>query len=51
MVRWLKERGLDAQGFKTEYGDDDVADQASLSVADTPQTLPGELPSPVANPP
>ena len=27
MVRWLCERGLDAQGFKTEYGDDDVADQ------------------------
>lgn len=28
MVRWLRERGLDAQGFKTEYGDDDEADQA-----------------------
>jgi putative mRNA 3-end processing factor len=27
MVRWLQERGLDAQGFKTEYGDEDVADQ------------------------
>ena len=29
MVRWLRERGLDAQGFKTEYGDEDVADQAA----------------------
>ena len=27
MVRWLREKGLDAQGFKTEYGDDDVADR------------------------
>ena len=27
MVRWLRENGLDAQGFKTEYGsEDDVAD-------------------------
>jgi putative mRNA 3-end processing factor len=23
MVRWLTENGLDAQGFKTEYGDED----------------------------
>ncbi|MEP6877075.1 MAG: ligase-associated DNA damage response exonuclease [Burkholderiales bacterium] len=28
LVRWLAEHGLDAQGFKTEYGDDDVADKA-----------------------
>ena len=28
LVRWLTEHGLDAQGFKTEYGDDDVADKA-----------------------
>jgi len=27
LVRWLNEHGLDAQGFKTEYGDDDVADR------------------------
>jgi putative mRNA 3-end processing factor len=26
MVRWLGENGLEAQGFKTEYGDEDVAD-------------------------
>jgi putative mRNA 3-end processing factor len=25
MVRWLTENGLDAQGFKTEYGDEDAA--------------------------
>jgi putative mRNA 3-end processing factor len=28
LVRWLNENGLEAQGFKTEYGDDDVADRA-----------------------
>jgi putative mRNA 3-end processing factor len=28
LVRWLTEQGLDAQAFKTEYGDEDVADQA-----------------------
>ncbi|HYW57181.1 MAG TPA: ligase-associated DNA damage response exonuclease [Polaromonas sp.] len=28
MVRWLTEQGLQAQGFSTEYGDDDVADKA-----------------------
>ena len=38
MVRWLRERGLDAQGFKTEYGDEDVADQAVT-------VPPGRLPS------
>ena len=29
LVRWLTEHGLDAQGFKTEYGDDDVADKGA----------------------
>ena len=24
LVRWLNENGLDAQGFKTEYGDEDA---------------------------
>ena len=33
LVRWLTERGLDAQGFKTEYGDDDVADKVVNEVA------------------
>jgi putative mRNA 3-end processing factor len=23
LVRWLTEQGLDAQGFRTEYGDED----------------------------
>ena len=31
LVRWLTENGLEAQGFKTEYGDDDVADVAPSS--------------------
>ena len=26
LVRWLTDNGLEAQGFKTEYGDEDVAD-------------------------
>jgi putative mRNA 3-end processing factor len=29
LVRWLSEMGLQAEGFKTEYGDEDVADQAA----------------------
>ena len=33
LVRWLNEHGLDAQGFQTEYGDDDVADQAPVEPA------------------
>lgn len=37
LVRWLTENGLQAQGFKTEYGDEDVADQAS-----PPPVLPPE---------
>ncbi|WP_323498755.1 ligase-associated DNA damage response exonuclease [Variovorax sp. LG9.2] len=28
LVRWLTDNGLEAQGFKTEYGDEDVADKA-----------------------
>lgn len=34
MVRWLCELGLDAQGFKTEYGDED------LEPTDTPAAAP-----------
>ena len=33
MVRWLTEKGLNAQGFKTEYGDDDIADVADKNPA------------------
>ncbi len=36
MVRWLRENGLDAQGFKTEYGDED----AQLSEAASIQHIP-----------
>ena len=34
MVRWLTENGLEAQGFKTEYGDEDVADKVESSPQD-----------------
>ena len=37
LVRWLSENGLRAAGFKTEYGDEDVADQAAPEPA-LPQT-------------
>jgi putative mRNA 3-end processing factor len=33
MVRWLTENGLDAQGFKTEYGDEDVADKPEATAS------------------
>ena len=37
LVRWLGELGLEAQGFRTEYGDeDDVADQAAPAPAAPP---------------
>ena len=36
MVRWLTEQGLQAQGFTTEYGDHDEADDASPRASDTP---------------
>jgi putative mRNA 3-end processing factor len=32
MVRWLRERGLDAQSFKTEYGDEELESAESQSV-------------------
>ena len=32
MVRWLTENGLDARGFATEYGDDDVSDKGDAPV-------------------
>ncbi len=33
MVRWLRERGLDAQAFATEYGDEEAQDDAAASQA------------------
>jgi putative mRNA 3-end processing factor len=41
MVRWLTEKGLDAEAFETEYGDDaDTEDaSASTSIAETVATI------------
>ncbi|MES2183323.1 MAG: ligase-associated DNA damage response exonuclease [Pseudomonadota bacterium] len=36
LVRWLTENGLEAQGFKTEYGDEDGAGQAPAGPAGEP---------------
>ena len=44
MVRWLCEQGLDAQGFHTEYGDEDVADAAQAKPAEAAEALPAEVP-------
>ena len=33
MVRWLRESGLQAEAFKTEYGDEDVADRPAPDAA------------------
>ena len=38
LVRWLREQGLDAQAFQTEYGDEDEAAAA--------QAAPDEAPAP-----
>jgi putative mRNA 3-end processing factor len=43
MVRWLCEQGLDAQGFHTEYGDEEAGDKLPAEPAEMP---PG--PEPVA---
>lgn len=45
MVRWLRENGLDAQAFATEYGDEDIAD--APEAADKPAT---QAPPPVDSP-
>jgi putative mRNA 3-end processing factor len=34
MVRWLTENGLDAQGFKTEYGDEDDQEAKGAALPD-----------------
>jgi putative mRNA 3-end processing factor len=43
LVRWLGEAGLQAQGFRTEYGDEDAepAGAAGPGVADTTAEGPG----------
>jgi putative mRNA 3-end processing factor len=44
MVRWLREQGLEASAFTTEYGDDaieaDAAQTPSAAVENTPETVP-----------
>jgi putative mRNA 3-end processing factor len=48
LVRWLRELGQDAQGFRTEYGDeDDAPDPATSSIADARTDAPA---SPAASP-
>jgi putative mRNA 3-end processing factor len=45
LVRWLNEKGLDAQAFDTEYGDEDVADQATTEAPKAvPEPSEGEAP-------
>ncbi len=36
LVRWLREQGLDAQAFQTEYGDEDEAAAAQAAPDETP---------------
>ncbi|WP_373425431.1 ligase-associated DNA damage response exonuclease [Variovorax boronicumulans] len=52
MVRWLTENGLDAQGFKTEYGDEDDQETPSPSGGGQgrgPAALDGDAASPRPN--
>jgi len=52
MVRWLTENGLDAQGFKTEYGDEDDQETPSPSgggLGRGPAALDGDAASPHPN--
>ncbi len=46
LVRWLNENGLDAQGFKTEYGDEDAAEAGlpDAEVAEVTQKTQKEQP-------
>ncbi len=34
MVRWLREQGLDAGSFRTEYGDEALDDAAPAAVVE-----------------
>ena len=43
MVRWLRQNGLDAAGFDTEYGDEDEASESPKDAAD------GAAPAPAAS--
>jgi putative mRNA 3-end processing factor len=54
MVRWLRERGLQAQSFETEYGGEQGAEETGSGEPDSevpaasgsPGTSPGDLPAP-----
>ena len=50
LVRWLNENGLEAQGFKTEYGDDDVADRAAAPADGGAQKAPAAAADEAADP-
>ena len=49
MVRWLREQGLDAQAFSTEYGEEEALEGEPAAPVDTSAAL-GELPSGVDEP-
>ena len=51
LVRWLREAGLEAQGFKTEYGDEDSEGGAAAASAATPATEPPAPLPPADEPP
>ncbi len=40
MVRWLREQGLQAHGFNTEYGDEEAENVASAAAAETVEAAP-----------
>ncbi|AYQ27450.1 MULTISPECIES: ligase-associated DNA damage response exonuclease [unclassified Polaromonas] len=42
LVRWLTENGLQAEGFKTEYGDEDVSDKAATAAQPEPAAAPAD---------
>ncbi len=49
MVRWLREQGLEAGAFHTEYGDDDPEDKPPVGAADAvPQAFSEALEAPEA---
>jgi len=49
MVRWLREQGLDAQAFSTEYGEEESLEGEPAAPVDTSAAL-SELPSGVDEP-
>jgi putative mRNA 3-end processing factor len=41
MVRWLREQGLEAGSFRTEYGDEALDEAASAAPEDAPEPAAG----------